>query len=83
MNRFVLILLLLCNLAFAESREINDYHWEGVERVVAIGDLHGDYNNYLEVLKLAGLIDKKASGPAVKPTWCKREISRIVGRTRP
>lgn len=59
MNRFVLILLLLCNLAFAESREINDYHWEGVERVVAIGDLHGDYNNYLEVLKLAGLIDKK------------------------
>jgi hypothetical protein len=59
MNRFVLILLLFCNLAFAESREINDYHWEGVERVVAIGDLHGDYNNYLEVLKLAGLIDKK------------------------
>lgn len=31
-----------------------------VERVVAIGDLHGDLDNALDVLRLAGLIDEAA-----------------------
>ncbi len=59
MKYTVFILLLLCNLAYADAREIDDYRWDGVERIVAIGDLHGDYENYLEVLRIAGLIDKK------------------------
>ena len=33
--------------------------WTGVERVVAIGDVHGDYPGFLEVLRSAGLIDQK------------------------
>ena len=52
-------LLLLCNLAYAGAREIDGFRWEGVERIVAIGDLHGDYENYLEVLRIAGLINKR------------------------
>ncbi len=52
-------LLFLCNLVYAGAREIDDFRWEGVERIVAIGDLHGDYENYLEVLRIAGLIDKR------------------------
>jgi len=52
-------LLFLCNLVYAGAREIDDFRWEGVERIVAIGDLHGDYKNYLEVLRIAGLIDKR------------------------
>ena len=59
MRHTVLILLLLSNLAYAGAREIDEYRWEGVERIVAIGDIHGDYENYLEVLRIAGLIDKK------------------------
>jgi len=59
MKYTVFILLLVCNLAYADAREIDDFRWEGVERIVAIGDLHGDYENYLEVLRIAGLIDKK------------------------
>ncbi len=59
MRYTVVILLLLCNLAYAGAREIDDYRWEGVERIVAIGDLHGDYDNYLGVLRIAGLIDKR------------------------
>ncbi len=33
--------------------------WEGVERIVAVGDLHGDYENFLTILKDkdVGLID--------------------------
>ena len=55
----ILTLLLYANFAFADARQIDEYQWEGVERIVAIGDLHGDYGNYIATLKAAGLIDKK------------------------
>lgn len=42
---------------FAAARQVDDYHWTGVERIVAIGDLHGDYGSYLQTLRAAGLID--------------------------
>ncbi len=32
--------------------------WTGVERVIAIGDVHGDYESFALVLRSAGLIDK-------------------------
>ncbi len=34
--------------------------WTGVERIVAVGDLHGDYDNFLKILqnKEIGLLDK-------------------------
>jgi len=31
--------------------------WNGVERVVAIGDVHGAYDRFVEILKVAALID--------------------------
>ena len=31
--------------------------WEGVARVVTIGDLHGDYAKFVDMLNTAGLID--------------------------
>lgn len=33
--------------------------WNGVERVVAIGDVHGAYDRFVEILKVAGLIDSE------------------------
>ena len=33
--------------------------WTGVERVVAVGDVHGDYGGFVEVLRSAGVIDQK------------------------
>ncbi len=59
MIRAVLILLFFANLAYADARQIDEYQWEGVERVVAIGDIHGDYDNYISTLRAAGLVDKK------------------------
>jgi hypothetical protein len=46
-------------LALADAHRVDDFQWEGVERIVAIGDIHGDYDNYLATLRLAGLIDKR------------------------
>jgi len=49
--------LLVSGAADARAKKVDDYHWTGVDRVVAIGDLHGDYGQYIEVMKSAGLIN--------------------------
>lgn len=54
----LILIFLTPGLADAKAKKIDDYHWTGVERVVAIGDLHGDYGRYIEVMKSAGLINK-------------------------
>jgi len=64
MKSSLLILLLLSALfvngpADAKAKKIDNYHWTGVERVVAIGDLHGDYDGYIRVMESAGLINKR------------------------
>lgn len=33
--------------------------WQGVERVVAVGDVHGDLEQFVKVLRFAGLIDEE------------------------
>jgi hypothetical protein len=55
----VLLTLLCSSLAVGAAREVDEYHWEGVDRIVAIGDLHGDYENYLATLQAAGLADSR------------------------
>jgi hypothetical protein len=55
----ILVVALVSGPAFADARQIDEYRWDGVERIVAIGDLHGDYGNYLATLRAAGLIDRK------------------------
>lgn len=55
----VLFVLASVNLVFADARQVNDFQWEGVDRIVAIGDVHGDYDNYLATLEAAGLVNKK------------------------
>jgi hypothetical protein len=51
---FVLVLPLFCPAGQSP------YEWTGVERVVAIGDLHGDYDNFILILKnpKVGLVDE-------------------------
>lgn len=33
--------------------------FSGVERIVAVGDAHGDYDHFLQVLQAAGVVDQK------------------------
>jgi hypothetical protein len=59
MNRIALLLIVVSQLAFADAKQVDEYHWVDVERIVAIGDLHGDFDHYMESLRAAGLVDKK------------------------
>ena len=52
------VFFLVPGLADAKAKKVDDYHWTGVERIVAIGDLHGDYAQYINVMRSAGLLDK-------------------------
>ena len=47
--------LVVFQVAFAATQD----DWQDIDRVVAIGDIHGDYANYLEVLKEAGVVDRR------------------------
>jgi hypothetical protein len=33
------------------------YQWTGIKKIIAIGDLHGDYDNFVEILKGVKLVD--------------------------
>jgi len=54
----LLLALLASGAADAKAKKIDDYHWTGVDRVVAIADIHGDYGQYIKAMQSAGLIDK-------------------------
>lgn len=54
----LIALLLASRAAIGAAGKVDEYHWTGVERIVAIGDLHGDFQSYLLTLRSAGLIDE-------------------------
>ena len=34
--------------------------WNGIDRIVAVGDVHGAYDRFIEILKVAGVLDADA-----------------------
>src|SRR3954462_6100608 len=48
---------LLGNFFLAASSPASQDDWQGVQRVVAVGDIHGDKDALVAVLKMAGIID--------------------------
>jgi len=49
-----LIVFILASFSAAADRECT---WTGIEKIVAIGDLHGDYENFVTILKEVHLVD--------------------------
>lgn len=54
LRQCLMAVLSLLPVSFAQAI---DSEWSGVARIVAVGDIHGDYENYLQVLREAGLIN--------------------------
>ena len=50
-------IVVLCSWAAAAA----DFSWSGVDRIVALGDIHGDYDQFVAVLRAAGVINKNAN----------------------
>ncbi len=59
MKYLLLSLLFIGQLACAAPREIDSHHWDNVDRIIAIGDIHGDYDNYMETLQAAQLVNSR------------------------
>lgn len=53
---FLLLQCLLAQPLFAAQDQ-----WQDVERIVAIGDIHGDYDNFLKVLKEANIVNRRGN----------------------
>lgn len=52
--------LLICLLAFLSPICVaTDNVWNDVERIVVIGDVHGDYDQFVALLRDAGLVNKR------------------------
>ena len=51
----VLVLASLAHLYAADTQCI----WTGIEKIIAVGDIHGDYKAFIKILKGTGLIDKE------------------------
>ncbi|EED31730.1 metallophosphoesterase [gamma proteobacterium NOR5-3] len=50
--------LTLCLLLMTGTSALAEqWDWQGIDRVVAIADLHGDYQSYITVLEQAGLVN--------------------------
>ena len=48
-------------LFFVQSASAAQDQWQGVSRIVAVGDIHGDYDRFKEVLTQAGLINARGN----------------------
>ena len=63
--RALLLATLWVSSGLSLAQTIQD-DWQGVSRIVAIGDIHGDYQNYITVLKEAGVVNKRGKWAAGK-----------------
>ncbi|HXV64011.1 MAG TPA: metallophosphoesterase [Vicinamibacteria bacterium] len=57
----VLVYVVLCVSWSVLSSGADDaqWEWDGIRRIVAVGDVHGAYDNFVAVLQNAGLVDEK------------------------
>ena len=53
----LLVGLLAANPSAAAEK--SSCEWDGIGRIVAIGDVHGAYDRFVEILKVAGLIEPR------------------------
>ncbi len=53
----ILVFMLVAGANICAAEDV----WTGVERIVAVGDVHGDYENFIAVLRFAGIIDDQGN----------------------
>ena len=59
MRKTALQLLLICLSLWFTLQATAEDQWQGVQRIVAVGDAHGDFEHFVDVLRNAGLINRR------------------------
>jgi len=57
---------MLIALVLAAPASAQQDTWAGVDRIVAVGDIHGDYDQFVKVLRAAEVVDEKLNWAAGK-----------------
>ena len=52
-----LVLVAAATLAFSGQSDEIPYQWNGVERIIAIGDVHGGYEGLVSILQQTALVE--------------------------
>lgn len=58
-RRWMLGAVLCLLLPLVVVAQTTNCTWDGVERILAVGDVHGDYDRFVELLRAGGLVDKE------------------------
>jgi hypothetical protein len=58
-RRWLLGVALGVLLPLAAVAQTTNCAWSGVERILAVGDVHGDYDRFVELLRAGGAIDQE------------------------
>ncbi len=53
--------LLLSGIHLVQADQVSKWEWEGIERIVAIGDVHGSYDKFVTLLRGTGLVNENLS----------------------
>lgn len=65
-TRSILSILFVIGLFLPLRADSKQCVWEGVEKIIAVGDVHGDYDNFVKILKRSGVVDERLSWAAGK-----------------
>jgi hypothetical protein len=57
LKRFFLVFLLLLSCPSIDPAAETPCEWTGIETIIAVGDIHGDYDNFLALLKGTSLVN--------------------------
>ena len=60
-RRFGVFSLMWLALLLAGAARAQQDTWTGVERIVAVGDVHGDYEQFVKALRAAEVVDENAN----------------------
>jgi hypothetical protein len=58
---FLVSIVFLFGIHFIHADQVSQWEWEGIDRIVAIGDVHGSYDKFVTLLKGTGLVDESLS----------------------
>jgi hypothetical protein len=65
-TRAILTAVFIIGLLIPAHADSKVCEWKGIEKIIAVGDIHGDYDNFVKILKSSGVVDERLDWAAGK-----------------